>query len=163
MSLTSRLKRALSARSAVQRFGRRSHADDVRALLGQQPLQVFARIRLVVHREDAQTGERLVGAASWPAAPVRRPTARHARLRRGNRTREHRALAASLAVHGDRAAVRFDQLPGDRQPQAQAGEAPRAAAIGLAEFLEDMRQELGRDAFAAVAHLAVGHSRHRRR
>ena len=72
---------------------------------------------------------------------------------------EHRALAATLAVHGDRAAVRFHQLPGDRESQSQAREAPRAAAVGLAEFLEDVRQEFRGDAFAVVAHLAVGHVR----
>ena len=43
----------------------------------------------------------------------------------------------------------------DGEPQSESREAPRAADIGLAEFLEDVRQEFGGDAFAAVAHLAA--------
>ena len=53
MSLTSRLKRPLSRRELFERLGGGADADDFRALFGQQPLQVFARIRFIIHREDA--------------------------------------------------------------------------------------------------------------
>src|SRR5262249_27258647 len=46
--------------------------------------------------------------------------------------------------------VQLDQPTRDRQAEPETSVAPRAARIGLAEALEDVRQELGRDAFAGV-------------
>ena len=40
----------------------------------------------------------------------------------------------------------------DRQAEAEAAVAARGAAVGLTEPIEDVRQELGRDAGAGVAH-----------
>ena len=60
---------------------------------------------------------------------------------------ERRALARRPAlVRLHRAAVQLDQVLDDRQPQPEAAVAARGRGVRLAEALEHVRQELGRDA-----------------
>src|SRR5262249_61098100 len=47
--------------------------------------------------------------------------------------------------------MHLDQLARDRQSEAQPSILARETAVGLSKTLEDMRQELGRNAGAAVA------------
>ena len=42
-------------------------------------------------------------------------------------------------------------MPDERQPDAESGVPARRAAVGLAESLEDVGQELVRDSFPGVA------------
>ena len=63
------------------------------------------------------------------------------------------AQAQAVAVGGDGPAVLLDQVAGDGQAQAEAAVIPRRAAVGLAEAIEDVGQEVGRDADAGVANL----------
>jgi hypothetical protein len=58
------------------------------------------------------------------------------------------APSPGRAARLDRAAVQLDELPADRQAQAEAAELPAEAGVGLAERREDVRQELRRDADA---------------
>src|SRR5262249_17445613 len=90
------------ARKRLERLGGGRDAHDVGALLGEQALQVFARVRLVVDRANAQPGEWFV------AGPLglRRQLGQGVLGLQARQTHaEHRALAAAFAVHGDRAAV----------------------------------------------------------
>ena len=70
----------------------------------------------------------------------------------GDRQRhgEGRALALAGALGPDAAAVHLDELLDDGEPQAQAAVPPRRAGVGLAEAVEDVREELGLDAHAGV-------------
>ena len=63
---------------------------------------------------------------------------------------ERRARAFARALGADRAAVQLDQLLDDRQAQPQAAVAAGGGGVGLAEAVEHVRQELGRDALAGV-------------
>ena len=63
---------------------------------------------------------------------------------------ERRALALAGALGPHRAAVQLDQLLDDRQAQPQPAVAAGRRGVGLAEPLEDVRQELGPDAHAGV-------------
>jgi hypothetical protein len=65
---------------------------------------------------------------------------------------ERGALVEAGAVHFDRAAVQLDQVPRDREPQAEAAMCARRAGVALAETIEDIRQELRHDANPAVGH-----------
>jgi hypothetical protein len=46
--------------------------------------------------------------------------------------------------------VHLGELLDDGKPQPQAAMPPRRAGVGLAEAVEDVRQEIGRDADAGV-------------
>ena len=74
-------------------------------------------------------------------------------LDRRQADREGRSLAAAFARRPDRAVVHLDQAArqcqADAQPAALAGE----AALALDEQVEHALDQLGRHAFAAVAHL----------
>ena len=59
--------------------------------------------------------------------------------------------AAPALSARDRAAVQLDEVPHDREPEAEPAVHARGRAVGLPEALEDVRQELGRDALAGVA------------
>ena len=63
---------------------------------------------------------------------------------------EHRAPSALAVVSAHRAAVRLDELLDDRQPEPESGVRSRRGTVGLAERLEHVRQEISRDAVAAV-------------
>src|SRR5439155_13066258 len=66
----------------------------------------------------------------------------------GERRAQVRPRALGLHV----AAVQLDQMTNDREPESQTAVGTRARAVGLPEAIEDVRQELGRDAAAGVAH-----------
>ena len=53
------------------------------------------------------------------------------------------APVVAVAVRGDRAAVQFDEMLGDRQAETEAEGDARGRRILLAEALEDVREELG--------------------
>ena len=59
-------------------------------------------------------------------------------------------MAVTFAVHGDLSAVQLHQMPRDGQAEAEAAVPARGAGVLLAEPVEDVRQELGRDADAGV-------------
>src|SRR5437879_3507846 len=63
---------------------------------------------------------------------------------------EDGAAAFAGAVGADLAAVEFDDVPHDRQPDPQSAVRSRAGAVGLAEAVEDVGEELGVDAGAVV-------------
>src|SRR5258708_29276832 len=52
----------------------------------------------------------------------------------------------------DTARVEFDQMTHDREPEAQASVRASTAALGLAESVEYVRQEILRNSLAGVAH-----------
>ena len=55
-----------------------------------------------------------------------------------------------------RAAMELDQVAHDREPEAEAAEWPREAAVALAEAVEHERQHVGRDADPGVGHADFG-------
>jgi hypothetical protein len=59
------------------------------------------------------------------------------------------AAAGALDVHA--AAMRFDEFADDREAEAQAAVRPGGRVVRLPEAIEDVRQQLGRDARARVA------------
>src|SRR5207247_10007413 len=63
-----------------------------------------------------------------------------------------RATHLSRAVHLHGAAVQLDQVAHDVEPEPEAALRARRARVGLAKALEHVREELPRDAGAAVAH-----------
>ena len=64
--------------------------------------------------------------------------------------RERRAVLITGARRRDAAVVRFDEVTDDRQPEPEAAMPALGADVLLAERLEDVRQELPRDAAALV-------------
>ena len=64
----------------------------------------------------------------------------------GSRTRKVAplSLAAARRLHG--AAVQLDDVAHDREPEPEPAGLARRRRIGLAEPLEDVRQEIRRDA-----------------
>ena len=73
---------------------------------------------------------------------------------RGRSRQPHRksgALSRAVAFGPDRASMQLDQLARDRQAEAQPAILPRETTVGLPKTLEDMRQELRRNAGAAIA------------
>ena len=82
------------------------------------------------------------GRAHAPACELRREGG--ARERDG----EPRAAAHASAFGSDGAAVQFDQVLDDREPESQAG---RGIRFALPERLKDVRQEVRMDADAGVA------------
>ena len=72
---------------------------------------------------------------------------------RGKRDAKGRSLAEALAVRGDLAAVRLDELPHDCQAEAEPPVPPRRCLIGLLERIEHVREELGRNPRTVVGHV----------
>ena len=70
--------------------------------------------------------------------------------RQRQRHQEGAPLAVARALHPHRAAVQLDQVAHDGEPEAEPAVAARGGAVELAEAVEDVRQELGRDAGAVV-------------
>src|SRR4029078_10610672 len=66
---------------------------------------------------------------------------------------ERGALALALAARLDRSAVQVDQLLHDREPEPEPAEAARRRRVGLAEAIEEMRQEVRADPDARIADL----------
>ena len=131
-------------------------ARHLRAVLDEGHAQEVAHVGLVVHHQHAHAVEAHV---RLRAAPPRLGAARSAPLGgprvRGRLDGEGRALAlaGALRVHG--AAVQLDEVAHDGEAEAEAAVRARAGAVRLAEALEDVGQELGRDALAGVLHLRV--------
>src|SRR6185295_20330859 len=63
---------------------------------------------------------------------------------------ERRAAVLAGALRLDRTAVELDEVPHNREADAEPAEPAGAAALCLAKPLEDMRQKLGDDADAVV-------------
>src|ERR1043165_1242643 len=65
--------------------------------------------------------------------------------------RERRTLPFTFAVNADGAAMQFNQLTDDGQPQPQPA-GPPVGLIALAKSLEHKRQKFRRDALAGIAY-----------
>src|ERR1043166_7615046 len=63
---------------------------------------------------------------------------------------EGRAVADAAARRRDGAAVKLDEVARDGEAEAEAAVLARDALVGLAEAVEDVRQEFGRDAAPRV-------------
>ena len=105
-----------------------------------------------------QPAQRLLDVGRRRRAPSRPACARRAdalgrqvRRARGMRDGERAALARALST-ADRAAVQLDQLLHQRQADAGALVGAAARALDAVEALEDVRQLLGGNAGAGVAH-----------
>src|SRR6185436_16410811 len=70
----------------------------------------------------------------------------------GQEDRKRCAAARAGAVDGNRSPVHLDEVPRQREPDAEPAELARRAGVRLPEALEDVRQVLGGDADAAVLH-----------
>ena len=123
--------------------GRHQHdgAEVLEAVLEPEP-----RVGVVLHHEDAEVVE---------PRPLR-PRPNHGRgdaigRVHGQGHRERRAQALSGALGADRPAVHLDEVPHDRQAEAETGDRP--PCVGLTEPVEDVRQDRRRNALARVAHL----------
>ena len=82
------------------------------------------------------------------------------RLASGRRTMKSRpALARALGVTG--AAVQLDEVADDGEPEPEPAVRRVMVRVGLAEAVEDVGQELGRDALARVADLRSRRGRRR--
>ena len=121
-------------------------------------LAICKRVGVVVHeqtRDAREVGEiraSEVGGASTAGCTRSGASAFvvvHDHQRQLDANRRAAALAGARRV--DAAAVRLDEVPADREPQAEPAVRARERAVGLAEALEQVRQELRRDAFAGVA------------
>jgi hypothetical protein len=124
---------------------------DPRAAALQRGHDQLAGVALVLHHQDPQAAqlrrERHVERRS--AAPGGEAFGRLGRARQPHG--ERCALPLAVAVRAHRPAVQLDELADDGEPQPQPSLAARAAATGLAEPLEDVRQELGGDPLPVVA------------
>src|SRR5205085_10786599 len=71
---------------------------------------------------------------------------------------ERRAAPLAVAVRADCAAVHLREVAHDCEAESEAAVRARRRRVGLAEALEDVRQEAGADALPGVAHanLRVG-------
>ena len=124
----------------------RSHA---RAGGGERRYQHVTRVLVVVDDEDPD-------AVQGNAARGRSGRWLGERLRsRGNRKSDRKrcAVIGSVALRLDVTAVQLDEVAHDRQAEAHAAVRARRGRVRLAEAFEHVREELGRDADARVAHL----------
>ena len=116
--------------------------DDVRVVVDRQDQPAAARAHLARARLElfgGRSGDRLlVGRARQGPAISERQAEREA----GTRTK--RALQRDVAAQEPR------EPPADRQAEAGAAVLPGAAAVDLAELLEDQLQLIGGDADAGV-------------
>src|SRR5271170_337860 len=64
-----------------------------------------------------------------------------------------RAVANSIAFDADVAAMQFDQLLDNGQPQPKSPMSTRGRRISLLKPVENIRQKVGCDAFAGIAHM----------
>ena len=114
----------------------------------------LARVRLVVDDDRRATpcrsALRRVAAVVGPAALQRGVVAAAQRVRGDRRRRGARRGSVTMNVAPcpspalsacTVAAVQLDDVPHDRQPDAQPAVRARAGAVGLAEAVEDVRQE----------------------
>ena len=65
-------------------------------------------------------------------------------------------LADAIALGLDGAAMKFDELLDDGKTEAEAAELAAGAAVGLAEAIEDIGEEIGVDAQAGVGNANDG-------
>src|SRR5437867_12480784 len=77
---------------------------------------------------------------------------------------DRRPLPRARALGAHPSAVELDQMADDREPEPEAGVNARARAIGLLEAFEDVRQQVGLDTPAGVAHdearVGIAHEPH---
>ncbi len=133
----------------VHGLGDAAHGLDLRAGHGEHLAKDLAGVELVLDEEDPDA-RKLVGVRCARA------------LRRGRRALgewadrdlegELGAVAEAFARGVDRAAVRLDEVADDGEAEPEAAVAPRGGGVALAEALEDVGQERGRDALAVIAH-----------
>src|SRR5581483_1171986 len=128
--------------------------------LPEDGLEEFAGFRLVIHDERAHPGQ-------FKPQPVRHwPFDRAGEVGQLLTVRtvltllydcereaddEGRPLPHARALGGDRPAVQLRQVSRNRQAEAEAALFARDRAVGLAEALEDVRQEVPADALPGVA------------
>ena len=127
---------------------RRSHGGHDRAPHCPSSIDSASRASSASSTTSTFTPGQAVGAAAAAdAASLARPAAARATdpLDERQRDGEGRALALPRALGLDGAAVQLDQVAGDGQAQAEAPVLARARGVGLAEVLEDVRQEVGTD------------------
>ncbi len=145
-----------------ERVGRRRHGPDVGAGVFEGLPEQLQRVFLVVHEQDVESVEpfgprhrRSVRGRVEPGGVVR------VRIRLGH----HGHLGASRNCTTNRApcpgpslrapdgpAVQLHELLADREAEAEPAVLPREPAVGLQKRLEHVRQEMGRDPDAGVAH-----------
>ena len=106
----------------------------------------LARDRLLVDDQDARAAQR------FAALGVRGVD--DARERDGE---PERRAAPEAAVEADLAAHQLDDTARDRQPETRAAEASARRLIGLAERLEELLRDLGRDPGARVGDREAQH------
>src|SRR5258705_12012543 len=114
-----------------------------------------ARVPIVIDRENPETVQ------SWQFTAIcRRPRRRvlapvRCRFRMDDHQRKpypkRRALILPSAYHWNRSAMKLDEVADDRETEADAAVRAGRAAVRLAKALEDVRQEIGRDADARIA------------
>src|SRR5581483_11208813 len=113
-------------------------------------------VRLVINDQHAQAVECRRAVESGPPPRGRVTAGVPDRLHQDAHEREldgkGRAPPGAGACGLDSAAVQRYQVAGDGEAQAQPPAGPLRAAVGLAETLEHMRQELRRDPYPGVTH-----------
>src|SRR5581483_3833324 len=132
---------ALPVLEPRHRFARGRRLADLHARARRRGAERATRRSVVV--DDEQTPIAQARMQRWPG--------RHLGDLADDREMERRA-AAGLAVDPDAAAHHFAQALADREPQAGAAVVARRARVDLAEALEQLRDLVGRNADAGVAH-----------
>ena len=154
MSLTRTSGR--KSRERLQRLGDRAGRSDLAPGRPQDLRHQIARVPLVLDEQDPDAAERPLLALDGRARCLsrsHRASASTPRATSGQPHDEAGAEARARALRRDRAAVKLDQVAGDREPDPEPALRARRRAVGLAEAVEDVGEELGRHARARVADL----------
>src|SRR5207237_4337355 len=123
--------------------------------LAERQLDYFVSVYVVVGDPDLDALERARGRAAAIFGGLT-GEGEHRRGRRARQVdREGRAAARPGAVGAHLAAVQQRDVAHEREADAQAARAPRRRSIGLAEAVEDVRQEFRLEADAVVLHLQL--------
>ena len=140
-------------RRAVGNLGERflggRSGTSLRAILPQELGQHFAGVRLVIDDQYRNAFE-----LSWLCHGLSLIVAGGCCLGLFDRQsdREGGPLARAIARGFHSARMQFDQMTHNREPETQAAVRASAAAVGLAESVEDVRQEILRNSLAGIAH-----------
>src|SRR5207237_7160947 len=118
----------------------------------EERVQGFERVGVVVDEEDVQAVGAGGAVREWGEALDLRSTLRRLgrEQRQADDERRSPELARALDLH--RAAVELDQVTDDGQAEAEPAVAACGRALALTKALEDVRQEVGANAGARVAH-----------
>lgn len=124
----------------------------------EKPVLHLTRLGLVVDEQDAKAVEPVGALELCDGREKHRRVAvggRSDALRKRHRQADGEARAAtrSLAVGGDVAPLQLDEVPRDREPEAEAALRPADAPLRLTKALEHVGQKLHRDALPGVGHL----------